>query len=1001
MKQISLLLLAGSLFAAGNFSWIENGVSIRQGVHIEWQRTGDSGADGEMIFAWSDTRTGDRDIYVQKVDTSGTLLWGEMGIRATVADGRQEDPVLVSDGAGGAFLAWIDYRDDEYGDVYGQHINADGELSWEPSGVPLAVNSGLQQSVNMARGDVGVAYVIWDDGSQSASGDIFGTVLTTSGPLASGGSDGLVLVNASGTQTNHSIETSGSEVVVVWRDTRDVNDADIYGQRLDANFTGLWGVNGVLVCGNESNQAYPKVAPADGDRVAVSWLDFRNNIKSDIFSQLFNADGTPAWTVDGITLTNLDSEQRACRVKSNGVDRIYYVWEDLRNNSADPDIYMQSLDLSGSAQWVLDGISISEHSLKQIQPRFTMSTNGGVYVTWLDERNGGFPQSDVYLQYVHPDGSIGFTENGLALTDDKKYQLGGLVRSDGAGGAIVLWSNASSGSIGITGQHITAAGTQTLDVNGTELFFGIDGDASKFQTLTWGDSEAMIFWEDNRWAGTGAVAMAQVMDRSATIHYTMDGVSLSGNEQQMNPVIATDNAGGAYLSYTNSATGTELLFIQHVDQNLEPTWPAAGFQVNPNTIGQDSPQLISAADGSLYYFWSDFDFISFTGFQLYSQKYDVLGNPQWTEGGIQHSFDGIAGDKYVNSMTEMGDGSIVFVWEAVTVDFTHTYASKIDSDGTIIWTSAVTEASGFQHSSITAYDSVTDILTIGWEDGRNTSVSGLDLYAVSIDADGNLGEEQLISNQFGDQSNLALSYSDDGSGILYAAWQDYDGFQHDVFVKNLTTDTEAEQITSLETENKNPALRAVTGDRFLLAWEDDRNGFQIHTDLYFYDSAPESPGHLAQGVPLSLSVLNQREPQIIPFSDNSTSDMGYMIVWQDMRSSGKTELTNIYAQAYTGRFASIDEPVVAQDFRVGDAYPNPFNGEVSIPIENLIGSNLEVHVYDLKGRLVFNENISEMRGQNYVWNGLSRGGNALSSGIYLISVRSDLQQNSQKIMLVK
>ncbi len=399
MRLLFLLLTVGSVFASDAFQWIENGVPVRQGVHIEWQRTGDVGNSGEMIFGWSDTRTGDRDIYVQKIDTTGAKLWGDTGIRATVADGRQEDPVLVSDGSGGAFLAWIDYRSDEYGDVYAQHLDSDGNLSWDPAGVPIAVNTGSQQSANMARGAAGVAYVIWDDGSLSESGDIFGTVLTTSGPLASGGTDGLPVVNASGTQTNHSIETSGSEVVVVWRDTRDTNDPDIYGQRLDVNFTGLWGENGTLVCGAASDQVYPKVAPADGDRVAVSWLDNRNNIKTDIFSQLLNADGSPAWTTDGIALTNLPSEQSASRVKSNGVDRIYYVWQDFRNNPQDPDIFMQSLDFSGSPVWADGGIPIVEATLKQLQPRFTLGDAGGMYVTWLDERNGGYPQSDIYSHW--------------------------------------------------------------------------------------------------------------------------------------------------------------------------------------------------------------------------------------------------------------------------------------------------------------------------------------------------------------------------------------------------------------------------------------------------------------------------------------------------------------------------------------------------------------------------------------------------------------------------
>jgi len=994
-----MLLLVSSVFATGEFEWIENGVPVRQGVHIEWQRTGDVGASGEMIFGWSDTRTGDRDIYVQKIDSAGNRLWGETGVRATIADGRQEDPVMVSDGNGGAFLAWIDYRDDEYGDVYAQHLDSDGNLSWDPAGVPVAVNTGSQQTANMARGAAGVAYLIWDDGSLSASGDIFGTVLSLSGPLAAGGTNGLPVVSASGTQTNHSIETSGSEVVVVWRDTRDTNDPDIYGQRLDVNFTGLWGENGILICGAASDQVYPKVAPADGDRVAVSWLDNRNNIKTDIFSQLLDVNGAPVWTPDGIPVTNLVSEQNACRVKSNGSDRIYYVWQDFRNNAQDPDIYMQSLDMTGNPVWTDGGIPVSQATLKQLQPRFTLGDAGGMYVTWLDERNGGYPQSDVYIQYVNVDGSMAFETDGLALTSGMKYQAGGLVRPDGDGGAMVIWANASTGSIGVTAQHVRLDGTLGWAAGGEEYFFGIDGDASKLKTLSWGDNDALVFWEDNRWAGTGAVAMAQVMDESAAIQYAMDGVALSGNEQQLSPSIIADGQGGAYVTYTNISTGTEVLFAQHIGDDLVPTWADAGVQVNPNAfLGQFNPRMVVGEDGYFYYFWTEEIF--FVGLRLFAQKYDLNGSAQWTEGGLQIGPETINGDAYVKSVQAMADSSILYIWEAETVEGTLTYVSKLLQDGSTPWTEAITTAAGSQRSSVSAYDAANDLVTIAWEDLRNVAVSSVDLYAVTVDTDGNLGAEQLISDQFGDQTNLVLSYADDGSSVLYAAWQDYDGFQHDIYVKNLTTDTAAEQITTLETENKAPALRTINGSRYLLAWEDGRSG--IHSDLYFYDSHPDARAHAAEGVPVCTAVLNQMQPLIVPFAHSNPDSLAYLVAWQDRRSSGKTELTNIYAQAYSGQFpVSVDEPVVAQEFKVGDAYPNPFNGAVNIPIQNAMGRDLDLYIYDLRGRQVLHETLANTRSGVYTWRGQNRAGQNLSSGVYLVSIVSETQVHSQKVMFVK
>ena len=66
-----IFLVTGLCFT--QFDWQDDGFSIRQGIHIEWQRTADIGSDNEVIFAWSDTRDGGRDIYAKKIDTASNL----------------------------------------------------------------------------------------------------------------------------------------------------------------------------------------------------------------------------------------------------------------------------------------------------------------------------------------------------------------------------------------------------------------------------------------------------------------------------------------------------------------------------------------------------------------------------------------------------------------------------------------------------------------------------------------------------------------------------------------------------------------------------------------------------------------------------------------------------------------------------------------------------------------------------------------------------------------
>ena len=170
MNKINIFIIVMSILFS-QYDWNDNGVAIRQGVHIEWQRTADM--DDNLIFAWSDTRQGGRDVYAQKVNNQGEKSWNENGLVVVETDGRQEDPMVISDGQGGAYVVWVDYKDEpEDGDVYAQHVLADGTLAWDSAGIGLATNPGKQVSPNMCSDGQGGAYVIWKDLEESSYGHI-------------------------------------------------------------------------------------------------------------------------------------------------------------------------------------------------------------------------------------------------------------------------------------------------------------------------------------------------------------------------------------------------------------------------------------------------------------------------------------------------------------------------------------------------------------------------------------------------------------------------------------------------------------------------------------------------------------------------------------------------------------------------------------------------------------------------------------------------------------
>ncbi|MCF7741419.1 MAG: PQQ-binding-like beta-propeller repeat protein, partial [Candidatus Marinimicrobia bacterium] len=84
-------------------------------------------------------------------------------------------------------------------------------------------------------------------------------------------------------------------------------------------------------------------------------------------------------------------------------------------------------------------------------------------------------------------------------------------------------------------------------------------------------------------------------------------------------------------------------------------------------------------------------------------------------------------------------------------------------------------------------------------------------------------------------------------------------------------------------------------------------------------------------------------------------------------------------------------------------YPNPFNQTVNIEYSLQKGQNLKLTIYDLKGRRVFQKDLSHAKGGRYkfLWNGLNKSGSNLPTGLYFIKIKGNNFQKSRKVLLLK
>jgi hypothetical protein len=189
--------------SGGTALWTANGIAVCNAAGRQQAQTLASDGAGGVIVAWVDQRGADSDIYAQRVNTSGTALWTSNGVALCTAPLNQGALVLVSDGSGGVFAAWSDDRNGCQ-DIFAQRVNSSGTILWAANGAQVATGTLCQKGPSMAYDGAGGVFIAWggDEGVAGQHLDGNGNplwILNGVRPIVVGASAGLGAVAPDGT----------------------------------------------------------------------------------------------------------------------------------------------------------------------------------------------------------------------------------------------------------------------------------------------------------------------------------------------------------------------------------------------------------------------------------------------------------------------------------------------------------------------------------------------------------------------------------------------------------------------------------------------------------------------------------------------------------------------------------------------------------------------------------------------------------------------------------
>lgn len=394
---------------------------------------------GGAIIVWEDFRNDSirGDVYVQRISSSGYPLWTLNGVNICTNDSDQGTISIKEDGFGGAILCWNDHRSGNR-DIYAQRVDSSGNVLWQTNGVPVCVKPFDQTDSKIVSDGSGGAIVVWQDSSLLSKWDIYAQRVSGNGVVMWPAVGQTITIDGASQRSPRIREDGNGGAIIVWQDKL-LGDFDIRAKRIDSLGGTVWGgTYGIPVCAAPRGQFYPRLETDGMGGAIIAWQDKRNmpnGIDSiyDIYAQRVNASGSVQWTMDGIPVNTSTGTQDILDMAPDGVNGVFLVWKDFRNGN-DFDIYAQRVNPAGNILWTPNGAPVDTSPYDQASPSITGDGNGGAIIAFRD--SGGISGDDISSVKIDGIGTIQWKSPiGIA---SRKQDLPRVV-SDGAGGGIYVF----------------------------------------------------------------------------------------------------------------------------------------------------------------------------------------------------------------------------------------------------------------------------------------------------------------------------------------------------------------------------------------------------------------------------------------------------------------------------------------------------------------------------------------------------------------------------------